>query len=61
MSDRIACPSAPHETHCTAEQYDALYARSIEDSDGFWLDQAKRLDWERSSYKKNTGANHPVF
>ncbi|VVT20799.1 acetate--CoA ligase [Erythrobacter sp. EC-HK427] len=46
MSDRIACPSAPHETHCTAEQYDALYARSIEDSDGFWLDQAKRLDWE---------------
>ncbi|HET8612687.1 MAG TPA: acetate--CoA ligase [Sphingomonas sp.] len=24
---------------------DAMYARSLEDPDGFWLEQAKRLDW----------------
>ncbi len=32
-------------TNCTAEQYAAMYARSIEDSDGFWAEQAQRLDW----------------
>ncbi|WP_435417877.1 acetate--CoA ligase [Parerythrobacter aurantius] len=37
--------SAGHGTNCTAEQYAAMYARSIEDSDGFWAEQAKRLDW----------------
>jgi acetyl-CoA synthetase len=28
-----------------AEQYDTLYRRSIDDPEGFWLDQAQRLDW----------------
>jgi acetyl-CoA synthetase len=32
-------------THCTAEQYDALYARSLADPDGFWAEQARRIDW----------------
>ncbi len=32
-------------THCTAEHYDELFRRSIEDPDGFWLEQAERLDW----------------
>ncbi len=27
------------------EQYDALYRRSVEDSDGFWRDAAGELDW----------------
>ena len=31
-------------SRCTLEQFDSLYKRSIEDSDGFWLEQAKRLD-----------------
>ena len=38
-------PSALEGTHCTAEQYDALYRRSLEDPDGFWGEQAQRLDW----------------
>jgi acetyl-CoA synthetase len=41
-------PSAIPEgqpTHCTAEKYAALYARSLSDPDGFWLKQAERLDW----------------
>ena len=28
-----------------APAYDAMYAASVEDPQGFWLDQAKRLDW----------------
>ena len=31
--------------HVDAAKYDAMYARSIEDSEGFWRDQAGRLDW----------------
>ena len=27
------------------EQYEFLYKRSIEDSEGFWADQGKRIDW----------------
>ncbi len=32
-------------TNCTLEQYEAMYSRSVEDSDGFWAEQAARLDW----------------
>jgi acetyl-CoA synthetase len=46
MADRIPPPAAAVAgTHCTAEQYDALYARSLEDPDGFWAEQARRIDW----------------
>ena len=39
-------PTAAIEgTGCTLEDYQALYARSIEDSDTFWAGQADRLDW----------------
>ena len=33
------------DARCSAQDYEALYARSIEDADGFWADQAERLDW----------------
>ena len=26
-------------------QYEAMYARSVEDNEGFWAEQAERLDW----------------
>ena len=45
MLDAVQRLGTASETHCTSEQYDALYRRSVEDSDGFWLEQAKRLDW----------------
>jgi acetyl-CoA synthetase len=32
-------------TNCTAEEYEALYRRSLEDPDGFWRDQVDLLDW----------------
>lgn len=38
-----------HEIGLTAlinnEQYEALYKRSIEDSEGFWAEQGRRIDW----------------
>ncbi len=36
-------PAAP--THCTPEQYAAMYRASVETPDAFWLEQAQRLDW----------------
>ena len=37
--------AAKARTLTTAEQYAANYARSISDPDGFWAEQAKRIDW----------------
>ncbi|HWJ88285.1 MAG TPA: acetate--CoA ligase [Pelagibacterium sp.] len=37
--------SAAERTHVTSAQYDAMYARSIADPEGFWSEQARRLDW----------------
>ena len=46
MSDRIPPPSqAVADTHCTSRDYDRLYRQSIEDPDGFWRDQSRRIDW----------------
>ena len=32
----------------TLAQYEEMYARSVSDSEGFWADQAARLDWMRT-------------
>jgi acetyl-CoA synthetase len=46
MADRIPPPaSAASGTHCTPALYDDLYARSLADPDGFWAEQARRIDW----------------
>jgi acetyl-CoA synthetase len=48
MIDRLSPPaSSTAESHCGAAEYEALYRRSLEDPDGFWRDQAKRIDWFR--------------
>jgi len=31
--------------HVDAAKYDVLYAASIEDPEGFWREQGKRVDW----------------
>ncbi|MCB2086036.1 MAG: acetate--CoA ligase, partial [Sphingomonadaceae bacterium] len=62
MSDFVHRPalSSGHQTHCTSEQYDALYRQSVEDPDGFWLDQAKRLDWYSAPTKGGDWSYDPV-
>ena len=48
MSDIVRNPGNSPDTHCTSEEYEALYQRSVENADAFWLEQAKeRLDWYR--------------
>ena len=37
--------NAAANTHCSAADYDRLYAASIADPDSFWAEQAKRIDW----------------
>jgi acetyl-CoA synthetase len=46
MADLIPPPAAATRgTHCTAGQYEAMYRASLDDPDGFWAEQAKRIDW----------------
>ena len=61
MSDIIQRPSAPSSTNCTPELYDALYQRSINDPDGFWLEQAtQRLDWFTQPTKAGEWSYDPI-
>ncbi len=59
-SEFVKRPASQRATHCTAEQYDAMYARSIEDPDAFWLEQAQRLDWNKVPTKGGEWSYDPV-
>jgi acetyl-CoA synthetase len=42
------------------EQYAEMYARSVSDPDGFWAEQAKRIDWIKAPTKiKNSTFAYP--
>ena len=48
MSDHLTFPvsdSALEGTLCTNAQYQEKYTRSVQDPDGFWREEAKRIDW----------------
>ncbi len=46
MSEVYPVPAGWAESsHCDRARYQAMYARSVQDPDGFWAEQAKRLDW----------------
>ncbi|QFT63951.1 acetate--CoA ligase [Roseivivax sp. THAF30] len=54
MSDvKIYAPSDEmvSKAHVDAARYREMYARSIEDPEGFWGEQAKRLDWAKAPTK----------
>ncbi len=47
-SDVVARPAAAvASTGTTADQYRENYRRSLDDPDGFWAEQAERLEWTR--------------
>jgi len=58
MSENLVFPvtdAARADTHCTKEEYDEKYARSIADPDGFWREEAQRISWMKPFTKvKNT-------
>ncbi len=50
MSERTIFPvtaGASRGAHVDAAAYEAMYRRSVEDPEGFWAEQAGRLDWIR--------------
>ena len=53
-------PQSDRPTHCTSQAYDEAYARSIADPDGFWLEQAERLDWVKKPSKGGNWSYDPV-
>ncbi|WP_114953774.1 acetate--CoA ligase [Sphingosinicella terrae] len=61
MVERIPPPpSAVSGTHCTSEQYAAMYRRSLEDPDGFWAEQAERIDWVKPPTRISNWSFDPV-
>ena len=48
MKDVYPVPSSvAAAAHCDNDTYLEMYRRSVEDSEGFWAEQAQRLDWYR--------------
>jgi acetyl-CoA synthetase len=46
MDSKISPPRAlAAASHCSADEYEAMYRRSLDDPDGFWAEQAGRIDW----------------
>ena len=46
---------------CDAARYEEMYRRSVNDPEGFWGDEAKRLDWIKPWQRvKNTSFDSPV-
>lgn len=46
MDSRIPPPVAfAGSSHADASTYETLYRRSLDDPDGFWTEQARRIDW----------------
>ncbi|PLK25222.1 acetate--CoA ligase [Porphyrobacter sp. TH134] len=60
MIHAVERPTAHTPTHCTPEQYAAMYRASVETPDAFWLEQAGRLDWTRAPTKGGDWAYDPV-
>jgi acetyl-CoA synthetase len=43
------------------ERYDALYRRSLDDPEAFWLEAAERLDWTKPPDRAFEGREPPTF
>ncbi|MBO9473292.1 acetate--CoA ligase [Shimia sp. R10_1] len=57
MSDKTYAPSEEMAANATitAEKYDAMYAASMSDPEGFWREHGQRIDWIKPYTKvKNT-------
>ncbi|MGL5838502.1 MAG: acetate--CoA ligase [Sphingorhabdus sp.] len=52
--------NATQDTHCSAADYDRMYAASVADPDAFWAEQAKRIDWFTPPSKIGNWSYDPV-
>ena len=60
MIHAVERPQPHTPTHCTSEQYAAMYRASVETPDAFWLEQAQRLDWTKAPTVGGEWAYDPV-
>ena len=60
MIHAVERPQPHTPTHCTPEQYAAMYRASVETPDAFWLEQAQRLDWAKAPTVGGDWAYDPV-
>jgi acetyl-CoA synthetase len=58
MSEIFAVPAErSRDSLCDKSKYQTMYRRSVEDADGFWAEQSRRLDW----YKQPTRIKNTSF
>ena len=60
MIHAVERPQSSRATHCVAEQYEEMYARSIDTPDAFWLEQSQRLNWFKAPTKGGEWSYDPV-
>jgi acetyl-CoA synthetase len=61
MADRVLPPEAlVASAHASLADYEAMYARSLSDPDGFWAEQAERIDWFRAPTRISNAGFDPV-
>jgi len=61
MADRVLPPeSVVAAAHAGSEAYETLYRRSLSDPDGFWRDEAARLDWIQAPTRIGDWSFDPV-
>jgi acetyl-CoA synthetase len=61
MPDLVPPPQSLVATaHANLADYEAMYRRSLEDPDGFWAEQAGRIDWVRAPTRIGDWSYDPV-
>ncbi len=51
VQPRNPSPEIARQAHIDAARYEEMYRRSVEDPEGFWADEARRLDWMKAPTK----------
>jgi acetyl-CoA synthetase len=61
MPDRVLPPEAfVRSAHANLADYETLYRRSLEDPDGFWGEQAQRIEWQATPRRIASWSFDPV-
>ncbi|MFQ5651128.1 MAG: acetate--CoA ligase [bacterium] len=59
--DKVYQPDKSIIENAHVKDYDALYKRSIEDREGFWAEEADKLEWSRKWDKVLDDSHKPFF
>jgi len=59
--DKFYYPSKEIVKHANVKDYETLYRKSIEDREGFWADEAKKLEWYKKWDKVLDDSDKPFY